>query len=211
MSVNSLLIGLVMGLILIPNVATASSPYVKMDVYYNEKLLPGKEIAKPILKIGEPFDIGINLSVYQKCYVSVMLSEIGDDDFEIVTGSTSKMKDYGTEILDKNSTRMYGWTVRPTENWAGGSIPINLVYQLNDFETGEILVEGKFTVAYCTISNEYYKGETPTSKQPVSENQPIEVQQASENSSASTASAPAFSLVTAIVALAFVFFRFSRQ
>ena len=66
MNVNYLLIGLFIGLILIPNVATASSPYGKMDVYYNGKLLPGEEIAKPILKIGEPFNIGINLNSLPK-------------------------------------------------------------------------------------------------------------------------------------------------
>jgi MAST domain-containing protein len=206
MSINSLLIGLIIGLILIPSVATASSPYGRMDVYYNGKLLPGEEIAKPILKIGEPFEIGINLTVYQKCYVSIMLSEIGNNDFEIVTGPTSKMKDYGTEILDKNSTKMYEWTVKPTDEWAGGSLPIDLVYQINDFETGDILVNSGFTIAYPYISNEYYEGEAP-----VSETQSTPEQPASDNSSASTASSPAFSLVTAILALALVFFKLPRH
>jgi MAST domain-containing protein len=194
-----------MGLILIPNLATASSPYGKMDVYYNGKLLPGEEVAKPFLKIGEPFNIGINLTVYQKCYVSTMLSEIGNDNFEIVAGSTSEMKDYETELLDKNSTKMYEWTVKPTESWAGGSLPINLVYQINDFETAEILVKGKFTVAYCTISNEYYEGEASASETHYTPEQP-----SSENST-SPASAPAFSLVTAILALAFVFLKLSHS
>ena len=151
------------------------------------------------------------LTVYQKCYVSVMLSEIGDNDFEIITGSTSKMKDYGTEILDKNSTKMYEWTVKPTDNWAGGSIPINLVYQINDFETGESLVRRQIHHCLLHISNEHYEGKTPTSEQPTSETQPTHGQPASENSSASAASAPAFSLVTAISVLVLVFLRFSRQ
>ncbi|AKB51564.1 hypothetical protein MSBRW_2311 [Methanosarcina barkeri str. Wiesmoor] len=203
---------LILGLLLLAlvDIVSASSPYGSIDVYYNDKILPGKEIAKPVLKIGEPFNVGINLTVYQKCYVSVMLSEIGDNDFEIITGSTSKMKDYGTEILDENSTKMYEWTVRPTGNWAGGSIPINLVYQINDFETVESLVEGKFTIAYCAISNEHYQGETPTSEQPASKNQPTSKKPASDNSS-SSASAPAYSLVTAISALVLVFLRLSRQ
>ncbi|KKH47039.1 sarcinarray family MAST domain-containing protein [Methanosarcina sp. 1.H.A.2.2] len=196
------LVSLFIILILIPSIATASSPYGKMGVYYNGKLLPGEEVAKPVLKVGEPFDIGINLTVNQKCHVSVMLSEIGDDNFEIVSGPTSKMKDYGTEVLDKNSSKMYEWTVKATDNWVGGSLPINLVYQINDFDTGDILVKGKFTVAYCTISKEYYEGEIPTSEeQPVSETEP----------SSTSASTPAFSLVTAISALVLVFLRFSRQ
>ncbi|WP_440956490.1 sarcinarray family MAST domain-containing protein [Methanosarcina sp. Mfa9] len=191
MNMNSLLIGLLISLILVPSVVTASSPYGKMDVYYNGKLLQVEEVAKPVLNIGEPFDIGINLTVNQKCYVSTMLSEIGDNNFEIVTGSTSKMKEYETEVLDNNSTKMYEWTVKATDNWAGGSLPINLVYQINDFETGDILVKGKFTVAYPYISTEYYKGETPTTPE-----------SSSSESETSPESAPAFTTFGALMALA---------
>ena len=201
MKINSLLIGLLISLILIPNAVTASRPYGKMDVYYNGKVLQGEEVAKPVLKVGEPFAIGVNLTVYQKCYVSTMLSEIRENNFEIVTGSTSKMKEYGTDFLDKNSTKMYEWTVKATDKWEGGSLPINLVYQINDFETGNILVKGKFTVAYCTISNEHYEGEAPISEeQPVPKTEP----------SSTSASAPAFTLVGAISVLALVFALFRR-
>jgi MAST domain-containing protein len=133
-----------------------------------------------------------------------MLSEIGDNDFEIVTGSTSKVKDCGEAILDKNSSKMFNWTVRPTDNWAGGSLPLNIVYQLNDFETGHLLTKGKFTVAYCTISNEHYKDEAPTPKE-----QPTSKTETSPTSK--PASMPGFSLLTAIAALALVFLRFSRE
>ena len=45
-----------------------------MGVYYNDKILPGNETAKPILKIGEPFNVGINLTVYQSdVYVSLSM------------------------------------------------------------------------------------------------------------------------------------------
>lgn len=74
----------------------------------------------------------------------------------------------------------------------------------------EPAVKGEFTVAYPHVSNEYYKGETPTSEQLEFENQPTPGQPASENSS-SPASAPSFSLVTAISALVLVFLRFSHQ
>lgn len=200
MNKNFFLISILIVLILVPSIATASSPYGKMDVYYNGKLLPGEEVAKPVLKVGEPFDIGTNLTVNQKCHVSIMLSEIGDDNFEIVSGPTTKMKDYGTEVLDKDSSKMYEWTVKATDNWAGGSLPINLVYQINDFDTGDILVKGKFTVAYCTISNEHYEGKIPTSEdQPASETEPP----------STSASAPAFTLVgvLSVLALAFALFR----
>lgn len=209
MKTKLIIIGIFCILLLTENVA-AESLYGKIDVYYNDELLPGKEIAKPIIKIGEPFTVGINLTVYQKSEVALKLSEIEEGYFLIVNGPTSKMNRYRADVIEKNSSIMYKWTVTPTEKWAGGSIPIDIVYQIDDFETGDRLVNGGFTVAYCTISNEHYQGETPTSEQSETKNQPTSKKPASENSS-SPASAPAFSLVTAISALMLVFLRFYRQ
>jgi sarcinarray family protein len=69
MNQNSLLTGLLISLLLTPNVVAASSSFGKMDVYYDGKIL-SKEAAKPILKIGEPFDVGFNITVNQKWVVS---------------------------------------------------------------------------------------------------------------------------------------------
>jgi MAST domain-containing protein len=194
-------------MILLAGTANASNTYGKMDVYYKDELLPGKEIAKPVLKIGEPFTISINLTVYQKSEVSIELSEIEKGYFVILNGPTSKMNVYRADVMEKNSSRVYKWTVTPTEKWAGGSIPIDIVYQIDDFEKGNRLVNGGFTVAYCTISNEHYKGEIPTSKeQPVSETEPPSAS-ASTSTSAST---PAFTLIGAISVLSLVFALFRR-
>jgi sarcinarray family protein len=86
---------------LLTETVAADSPYGKMEVYYNNKLLPGSEVAKPILKIGEPFTVGINLTVSQKSEVSVELSEIGDGYFKIINGSTSKMNTYRADVVEK--------------------------------------------------------------------------------------------------------------
>ena len=112
-------------MIIFPNISLASSPYGEMEVYYNERLLPGSEIAKPTLKIEEPFKVRINLTVYQKSEVSVMLSEIGDGDFVILRDSLKEMNKYGSKVMEKNSSEIFEWTVKPTDKWAGGSIPIN--------------------------------------------------------------------------------------
>ena len=183
--------------ILLVGIASASSPYGSMDVYYNDKLLPGKEIAKPLLKIGEPFKIKIDLTVYQKCYVSVKLSELDKNDFIIIDGPTLKMEEYFGKIIEENSTEIFEWTVKPTDKWAGGSIPIDFVYQIDELGAGgKTLVNSEFTVAYCTISNEHYEGEVPTpEEQPVSKTEP----------SPMSASAPAFTLVGSISVLALVF------
>jgi MAST domain-containing protein len=191
--------------ILLVGIASAGNQYGSMDVYYNNKLLPGKEIAKPILKIGEPFKIKIDFTAFQKCYISVKLSELDKDDFIITEGPTLKMEKYFGKIIEKNSTETFEWTIKPTEKWAGGSMPIDFVYQIDELGAGgKTIVNSEFTVAYCTISNEHYKGEVPTPKdQKVSETEPAPTSK--------PASMPGFSLVTAIAALALVFLRFSRH
>jgi MAST domain-containing protein len=195
---------------LLTNNTYADSPYGKIDVYYNDNLLPGAEVAKPTLKIGEPFNLKVNMTVYKEYKVSGKLTELGEGYFKVIDGP-SKMDKYSSTILKANESHMFEWTVIPTDKWAGGSLPINFHYSIVEKGNPEPVVNSEFTIAYCTISNEYYKGETPTSKQPVSEDQPTKGQPASENSSSPVASAPAFSLLASIMALALVFFRFSRQ
>jgi len=83
------------------NLSTASNPYGEIytyDVYYNDKLLPGTDVAKPILKIGEPFDIEVNMTVYQEYKVSGKLTELGEGYFEVINGP-SKMDQYSSIIL----------------------------------------------------------------------------------------------------------------
>jgi len=46
------------------------------------------------------------------------------------------MNTYTGDVVEENFTKSYEWTVAPTESWAGGALPIDLVYQINDFETG---------------------------------------------------------------------------
>lgn len=182
--------------------ASASSQYGSIDVYYNDKILPGKEIAKPVLKIGEPFKVRFDFTVNQKCYVAVKLTELGKDDFVIIDGPTSKMEEYYRTIMEENSTEVFEWTVKPTENWAGGSMPLDFVYQVNELGAGgDVLVKGEFTVAYCTISNEHYEDEPSTPEEkPVSETE----------SSPTAASTPAFTFVGAISVLALGFALFRR-
>ncbi|RXA20085.1 sarcinarray family MAST domain-containing protein [Methanosarcina sp. MSH10X1] len=192
------------------SLANASNPYGKLytyDVYYNDNLLPGVEVAKPLLKIGEPFNLKINMTVYQEYKVSGQLTTLGEGYFEVIEGP-SKMDKYSSTILKANESHVFEWTVIPTDKWAGGSIPINFHYSIVEKGNPEPVVNSEFTVAYCTISNEYYEGETPASEN--SESQPTPEQPTSENS-APVASAPAFSLVTAIVALALVSLRFFHQ
>ena len=151
-------------IIFMPIVSLAENPYAKIEVYYNNKLYPGTEIPKPCLKIGEPFTVRFDVTSYQRCYLSVQLCTIDEKDFVIVNGPTLELGKGIRGMIDKNETKTYEWTVIPTENWAGGSVPINFYYQFTDLDTVETITKGEFTAAYITVSEEYYDGkavETP--------------------------------------------------
>ena len=201
-----------LGLIIFPEIGSASNPYGEIyeyDLYFNGKLLDVNEVPHPTLKIGEPFKVRVDLTVYERYYISTMISEIGKDNFIIIDGPTKRTNAYCGKIIEKNSTETFEWTVAPTKNWAGGSLPIDFVYQIDELGVdGKTLVNSGFTIAYPYISNEYYDGETPISEQ--SESQPAQEQPASKNSTP-TASSPAFSLLTAILALALVFLKLSSR
>jgi MAST domain-containing protein len=199
--IRYLSIAMVVGILFLPITAIAASSYGEMDVYFNDKILPDKEIAKPTLNINEPFKVKINMTVYQEYKVSGKLTGLGEGYFEVIEGP-SKINEYSRIVLKANESHIFEWTVMPTDKWAGGSMPINFHYSIVEKGNPEPVVNSEFTVAYCTISNEYYKGEIPTSENnPVSETEP----------SSTSASTPAFSLVTAISALVLVFLIFSRQ
>ena len=200
MKIKCLLIAMVVGILFFPTVAIANSPFGEMDVYFNDKLLPGEEIAKPTLKINEPFKIKVNINVYQEYKVSGKLTSLGEDYFEVIDGP-SEMDQYSRIVLKANQSHVFEWTIIPTDKWAGGSMPINFHYSIVEKGNPEPLVNSEFTVAYCTISNEYYKGETP-----ISEEQPV-----SETESSPTAAyAPAFTLLGALSVFALFFALFRR-
>jgi sarcinarray family protein len=206
MKIKHLSIAIVIGIFIFSSTATATNPYGKIytyDAYYNNKLLPGTDVAKPALKIGEPFNIKINMTVYQEYEVSGKLTELGEGYFEVIDGP-SKMNRYSSIILMANESHVFEWTVVPTDKWAGGSLPINFHYSIVEKGNPKPVVNSEFTVAYCTISNEHYKGEAPTSKeQPVSEKEPTPTSKPSSMSG--------FSSVAAIVALTLVVLKFSRD
>lgn len=159
MRVKFILIGFFINLLFTSIIVVADSPYASINVYYNDKLYPGSEIPKPLLKIGEPFNVGFDVTSYQKCYISVKLWTIDKDDFLIINGSSKELGRYVGQIIEKNETVTYEWTVVPTDNWAGGNVPLDFYYQLDELGSGgKIITSGEFTAAYITVSEEYYDG-----------------------------------------------------
>jgi MAST domain-containing protein len=187
---------IVLVLILLTNIVSASSQYGTIDVYYNDQLLPVKEVAKPTLKIGEPFKVKINLTLNQKSilFIKVCSLRVGAP-YKVITGPSEFDKKLYFESLDPG-TYTYEWTLKPTGEWEGGTMPVNIWYQIHNIGEDEPLVQGEFTVAYPYISNEHYEAETHIPKeQPASKKEPAPA----------PASAPAFTLAGTITILAFVF------
>ncbi len=176
------------------NVAVAYNPYGELytyEVYYNGELLSGTEVAKPTLKIDEPFTVAIEMTMKQYCKVAVSLSELGSDNFIVLNGPSELSRSYD-RIFIENETYKYEWTLKATEEWAGGAMPINFHYSIllpNDHETA---VSSEFTIAVPYITTEYYNGDTT----PTTTTDP--------ESSASTEtpnSTPAFTLLAAAFTL----------
>ena len=177
---------------MVPNIAFAESQYGKIDVFYNDKQVMG-DMAKPTLKIGELFTVKIDLTVYQEYKVSGKLMELGSGNFEIIDGP-SEMDRYSSVILKPNESHAFEWTVKATDKWAGGSLPINFHYSIVEKGNPEPVINSEFTIAVPYISTEYYEGDTtPTTTtdpdSPTSTDDPT------------TPSTPAFTLLATALAL----------
>ena len=160
LKIRLILIGLFV-CVMFTNIAVAESQYGKINVYYNDMHLPGTEVAKPTLKIGEPFSVRIDLTVNQKSDVYVELTETGENDFEIISGPTSRMDVYSDgDVCEAGSTQVYKWIVKPTDNWADGSMPLNVYYTILEHGNPDPLVSSGFTIAVPYITTEYYEGDT---------------------------------------------------
>ncbi len=189
MNKKSILFVLVASMLLLSTINTVSCSSMEIDVYYNDVLYPGASTPKPLVKIGEPFTIKFDVTCFSSGILSLKLTELADGSFEIITGPTLKLEQYTDDIFEKNKTISYEWTLKATQEWSGGGMPLNLVYQFNDIGTGSVIVQGEFTAAYVTISDEYYDG-------------PIAKPESDQQSNAESPSMPAFTLLAACIAFA---------
>ncbi|MGP8330659.1 MAG: sarcinarray family MAST domain-containing protein [Methanosarcinaceae archaeon] len=158
---------LMMIFILFSGVAASKSPYGTMDVYYNDRLLPGSEVAKPVLRISEPFTLRVDATMYQECQLHIRLCLIDKTHFDIIEGGTDFNQAF-TKIFEMNETHTFEWTLKPTDEWAGGTVPINIHYSvLLPGVTGAV-ADSSFTIAVPYISTEHYEGDStpPTTTTP---------------------------------------------
>ena len=181
-----------------PSMASAESQYGKIDVYYNDKHLPGTEVAKPTLKIGEPFTVAVEMTMYQYCKVYLELSDLGTglgaNHFVVIDGPSDLGESYD-KLFIENETYTFEWTLKPTDEWAGGTMPINFHYSIVLPDTTDCTVNSEFTIAVPYITTEYYEGDsTPAT---TTEPEP-------PTSTETPNSTPAFSLLATALAIVIV-------
>jgi sarcinarray family protein len=162
-----IILGYFISFILLSTIGSASSPYLDLQVYYNDQLYPGDSTPKPLVKIGEPFTLKFDMTVNQECQVHVELADLGVyqglESFVVVDGP-SELGDSYSKVYEKNETFSYIWTLKPTEEWAGGNMPLDFHYEVQLKERYGSVVNSGFTAAYVTISSEYYEPSSATAK-----------------------------------------------
>ena len=161
MKFRMIVIVLIILLLTLQIIATAESQYGKIDVHYNDELYSNTETPKPVLKIGEPFILQFDVTMKQECKLHVSLSDLGTyqgmNIFVVVDGPSELGESYD-RIFKENETYTFEWTLKPTDEWAGGSMPINFHYSIQVKDQYDPLVNSEFTAAVPYITNEYYEG-----------------------------------------------------
>ena len=181
-------------LLMLPNIALAYNPYGEVytyEVYYNDELLPDAEVAKPTLKIGEPFTVKIEMTLNQPSTLSIEVNSLGDNMYEVIEGPSEFKRIKYFKLLDEG-THTFEWILKPTDGWAGGTLPVNFWYQINMPGEDESVVNSEFTIAVPYITTEYYEGDAiPTTT----------TDPESPASTETPNSTPAFTLLTAALTL----------
>ncbi len=149
---------LILLMFLCTQVSGASSKPGDIQVYYNGVHLPGDHVAEPVLKIGEPFNVSINFTVYGDYKIYAKLEDYGGNYFVVQEGP-SPVGIYSDVILRSDEYHVFEWMVYPTDKWAGGFIPLDFHYSMIEKGNHIPVAYGAFTVVYPYINHEHYHEE----------------------------------------------------
>ena len=193
MKTRWILVGLIFCSIMLSGMASAENQYYGIDgVYYNDEKLIG-DAAKPTLKIGEPFTVKIEMTLNQPSTLGFKLGSLGDNMYEVIEGPSEFKRTKYFKLIDEG-THTFEWTLRPTDGWAGGTLPVNFWYQINMPGEDESVVNSEFTIAVPYITTEHYEG-NPTSTTTTDPESPT------STDDPTTPSTPAFTLLAAALTL----------
>jgi len=167
---------------------------VKGSVYFNEKKAT---VYDAELKVGEPFIITFEAYLKKDTEITAVLYASGFDKdevqpFELIEGP-SELNENARDFNKKAGENVsFKWKLKPTNAWAGGTVPLNIAFNFYDPEEKE----GNpitFTVANIHITNEQYSGSTPKPTSDPSSTDPP-----------SSEGSPGFGVVVALMGVAVV-------
>jgi sarcinarray family protein len=134
------------------NVAMANA---NIRAYFN-----GQEatVDNVTLKVGETFTIDLYFSPDRDSIIDVLLTEPGiEDSYDRIDGE-SKGGDYIEKICMAGNTTHFHWVLAANYKWAGGTSPVNIVYNIDDYPYYPRHITGEFTVVNAYISSRHYTG-----------------------------------------------------
>jgi len=112
------------------------------------------------LKIGEPFEVKVEILSKIKGDVSFKLYEPGvTKAFKLLSGPSEIEKRIDNMNIESGWLKTYSWTITPNGDWKGGNAPLNVIIQFNK---GMINKQIDFTIANPYILDEQYSGAVPT-------------------------------------------------
>ena len=147
------------------NVSAFDNEFANGSVYFNDKKCT---VYDAELKVGEPATIKAVVYLKKNVDVSTRISATGfgfknvDQPFEVIKGP-SEFTEVAREF-DHNAgeTVTFEWTVRPTDEAAGWTIPLNIGFTFYDREEKEY-ENPYFTAASILVPDEHYSGPDPSS------------------------------------------------
>jgi len=153
----------VMGL-LTCNVSAVENDLVEYEVYYNNKVTT---VYDADLKVGETATIKAVVYLKKNVDVSTGITASGwgfenvDQPFEVIKGP-SEFTEVAREFNHSaGETVTFEWTVRPTDEAAGWTIPLNIAFTFYDRDEKES-ENPYFTAANIMVPDKHNSGPAPT-------------------------------------------------
>ncbi len=146
------------------NVSAVENDLVEYEVYYNGRVTT---VYDAELKVGEPATIKAVVYLKKNVDVSTLIDATGfdrnrkDQPFEVIEGPsefTETAREFGHNA---GETVIFEWIVRPTDEAAGWTIPLNIAFTFYDRDEKEGY-PFKFTAANIMVHDEHYSGPAPT-------------------------------------------------
>ena len=158
------------------NASAFDNEFANGSVYFNDKKCT---VYDAELKVGEPATIRAVVYLKNNVDVSTALSASGfgyknvDQPFEVIRGSSEFTETAREFNHSAGETVTFEWIVRPTDEAAGWTIPLNIAFTFYDRDEREGYPLS-FTAASIMVHDEHYSGPVPTrtTTDPSSTNQP---------------------------------------